>query len=549
MKKIYIILAIVGLLSTSCEKDLLNKQPLDKFSEIDVWNDGPLAEGFVFDIYADVIGHYKNQNTDTWTDNSVPNSGSSTEQSGSIENTNDYGWNKYGIIRKCNLAIDKLSNEESTINESSRKLLLAETHLLRGMMYYWMARRFGGVMLVDNVLTAEDEMQLPRANERAVYDFIYDDISAAISGLGETAAPGRLNKAAAYAFESMVALQDADYDKVIEAADAVEEFNYSLDPVYSNMFNSYNGTLSSPEVIFVFMAGADHNNYIDTRMFANLCNVYNGEKLLETAIPQFDPDDIFNAWPERWPSQELVDAYLFNENGVVSQKAGVDFQGQPSRLMWQNRDARFEQSIVHDSAQYRNSIFTYRVGGNSHWTSNPLSTWGMSKTGYMFRKWMYEQDFFFYNYPVDWAEPIFRLGEVYLNKAEAYGRKKNIPKAIEYMNKTRTTHGGLPALDAGASEADFWKYYKIERRVEMVQEDDRYWSLIRWAKAEEANSIPELDGYKLHGLDMQWDGLVNVIESPWAVSMNFEYPKRLYFPVPDGEIRQNDKLTQNPDWN
>ena len=538
----------MGIMGTSCEKDLLDNKPLDKFSEIDVWNDAALAEGFVFDIYADIIGHYKNQNTDEWTDNSVPNGGWNGTQAGAIENTANYGWTKYGIIRKCNLAIEKLSDEESNIVESSRIHLLAETKLLRGMIYYWMVRRLGGVMLVDKVLTAEDEMKLPRATEAAIYDFIYADVAAAIPGLGETASQGRLNKAAASAFLTMVALQNADYDKVISAANAVEGFAYNLDPVYNNMFNSYAGTLSSPEVIFVYQAGEDNMIYVNTRMFGNLCNVYNGEKLNADAVPQFATEDIFNAWPLRWPSQELVDAYLFNEGGVVSQKKGAEFQGQPSRLMWLNRDARFEQSIVHDSAQYRNSTFTYRVGGNSHWTSNPLSTWGMSKTGYMFRKWMYEQDFYFWNYPVDWAEPIFRLGEVYLNKAEAYGRKNDIPKAIEYMNKTRTIHGELPALDAGASASDFWKYYKIERRVEMVQEDDRYWSLIRWAKADGASSIPELNGYKLHGLDMQFDGLVNLIESPWAVTMGFEYPKRLYFPIPDNEIRQNENLVQNPDW-
>lgn len=250
-------------------------------------------------------------------------------------------------------------------------------------------------MLVDKVLNQDDEMKLSRASERDVYDFIYADIDAAIPVLKETASIGRLNKATAYAFLTMVALEDANYDKVIEAGNQVESFNYSLDPVYNNMFNSYDGTLSSPEVIFAYHIGSDHNNYIDTRMFANLCNVYNGEKLHPDAVPQFHPEDIFNAWPDRWPSQELVDAYLFKENGTAVQKKGVEFQGQPSRLMWQNRDNRFEQSIVRDSAQYKNSIFTFRVGGNSHWTSNPLSTWGMSKTGYMFRKWMYEQDFSF----------------------------------------------------------------------------------------------------------------------------------------------------------
>lgn len=122
----------------------MDKKPLDKFSEIDVWNDAALAEGFVFDIYADVIGHYKNQNTDTWTDNIVPNSGSNSVQSGSFENTADYGWKKYGIIRKCNLAIERLSDEESNIVEGSRVQLLAETQMLRGMMYFWMAQVWRG---------------------------------------------------------------------------------------------------------------------------------------------------------------------------------------------------------------------------------------------------------------------------------------------------------------------------------------------------------------------------------------------------------------------
>ena len=549
MKKLFIILAIVGLMGTSCENDLLDKKPLDGFSEIDVWNDAALAEGFIFDIYSNVISHYKDENTDTWTDNSVPNGGSNDVQSGSIENTDNYGWYKYGEIRECNLAIKKLSNEGANIENDTRLLLLAEARLLRGMMYFWMARRFGGVMLVDELLTPESEMKLSRATERATYDFIYADIDAAIPDLREVAKPGRLNKAAAHAFMTMVALKDANYDRVIAAADAIESFGfYELDPVYSNLFNSYSGTLSSKEVIFLYHSGKDHTQYRNTRMFGNTPNISNGAKLDPNAIPQLSDEDKFEGWPDRWPSQELVDAYLFNESGLVVQKTGADFQGQPSKLMWQNRDARFEQSIVRDSAQYRNSIFTFRVGGNSHWTSNKDGSWGMTTTGYMWRKWQYESDFIDRKAPVDWAEPIFRLGEVYLNTAEAYGRKGNIAKAIEYMNKTRETHGELPALDAGSLESDFWKYYKIERRVEMVQEDDRYWSLIRWAKADGANSIPELHGYKLHALDMQFDGLVNIVESQWAVTMNFEYPKRLFFPVPDREIRENDNLDQNLDW-
>lgn len=548
MKKIYII-AVICAMFASCEDEVLDKLPLDKFSEANVWADGSLAEGFVFNIYGDVVRRlYANQNTDDWTDEIIPNNdGERSIQRGAFENTADFGWNQYGTIRKCCLAISKL--EESTVIDAGvKKQLIAEAKMLRGMTYYWMARRFGGVMLVDRVLKPDEDLKLPRATERATYDFIISDIEAAIPDLPATAAKGRLTKAAAQAFLSMAALQIGDYDKVIAAADAVENMGFSLDPVYKNMFNSFAGTTSSPEVIFVYYADKDHMNFIDTRMFRNLLNGGNGPKLKPTAIPQFDPTDLFEAWPLRWPSQELVDDYLFKVGGTAVKKNGIEFQGDKSGAIWQNRDDRFEQSIVRDGAKYSKSIFTFRQGGNAHWTSNPVSDWGVPKSGYMFRKWMYEDQFFFYNYPVSWAEPIFRLGEVYLNKAEAYGRKGNIAKAIEYMNKTRTVHGGLPALAANSDDADFWKFYKIERHVEMTQEDDRYWSLIRWARAENATSIPQLNGYKPHAMDMLPDGSVNVVESIYAETMKFDFPKRLFFPVPNSQIRENDKLTQNPGW-
>jgi tetratricopeptide (TPR) repeat protein len=551
MRNIYIIaLAILALMAGSCAEDILDKKPLDKFSELDVWTDGALSEGFVLTIYSGVVNNlYVNQFTEDWTDDVVCNedNGERSIQAGTFENTADFGWNQYSNIRNCNLAITKIG-ESTSIDANVKTRLIAEAKMLRAMTYFWMVRRFGGVMLVDKVLTPEDEMKLPRATEKGTYEFIFADVEAAIADLPETAEKGRLTKGAAYAFMTMAALQANDYDRVIAAADAVETMGFELDPVYKNLFNSFTGTTTSKEVIFLYYADKEHMVFGDTRMFRYLCNCYNGIKLNEDAVPQYDPQDEFNAWPLRWPSQELVDAYLIKENGTAVQKTWQEFQGKPSRLMWQDRDDRFEQTIVHDSAVYSRSIFTFRQGGNAHWTSNPLSTWGMSKSGYMFRKWLYENEYIFVDYPVSWAEPILRLGEVYLNKAEAYARKGNYAKAIEYMNKTRTTHGGLPALSTGSSNSDFWKYYKLERRVELTQEDDRYWSLIRWARTDNASSIPELDGYKLHGLDMKFDGITNVVESPFTVTMKFEVPKRLLFPVPDGQIRENNNLTQNPGW-
>lgn len=542
----------LGTALTGCFNEVLDKKPLGDFSELDVWSDGAMAEGYILTIYSNVVrGMYTNQFTDDWTDDVLNNSDNGSPrnlQSGNIDNTWNAGWGIYGTIRQCNLAIQKLT-ESTEIEESVRTSLLAEAKMLRAMTYGWAVRRFGGVMLVDKVLTPEDDLKLPRATETETYDFIIKDLQDAAAGLPETAVKGRLNKAAAYAYLTQVALQNNRYDLVISAADQVETLGYSLDPEYGNIFNNFTGTVGSPEVIFLYYIGKDYNTMYNTRMFSSMQNCFNGEKLRADAVPQYDPTDVFNAWPLRWPSQELVDCYLINEGGSAVQRGFSYWQGKPSRDMWKNRDARFDASILRDSAQFSKSIFTFRRGGNAHWTSNPLSDWGMSKSGYIFRKWMYQDKYFFFETPVDWAEPVFRLSEVYLNKAEAYGRKGQLAKAIEYMNKTRTTHGKLPELETSASVEDFWKYYKIERRVELAWEDDRYWSLIRWARAENATSVPELNGYKLHALDMQSDGIANFVESTYTVDMRFEVPKRFFFPVPDSEIRLNEKLVQNPEWN
>lgn len=546
-----ILAAFLGISVTGCFDEALDKKPLGDFSELDVWTDGAMAEGYIMSVYSNVIGSlYINQFTDDWTDdvlNNSDNGGAKNVQGGNMENTYDAGWGIYGTVRQCNLAIEKLS-ASTKIEQPVRTRLLAEAKMLRAMTYGWAARRFGGLMIVDKVLTPNDNMKIARSTEQATYDFIIKDLQEAAADLPATAVKGRLTKGAAYAYLTQVALQNNRYDLVISAADEVEKLGYTLEGNYASLFNSFETTVASREVIFLYYIGKDYNSMIGTRMFRYMQNCFNGEKLRATAVPQYDPTDVFNAWPLRYPSQEMVDAYLFIENGTAVQHSYSYWQGKPSRDMWKNRDARFEASILHDSSHFSKSVFTFRRGGNAHWTSNPISDWGMSKSGYLYKKWMYEGVYFFVDTPMDWAEPIFRLGEVYLNKAEAYGRKGMLPQAIEYMNKTRTTHGKLPELAASSTIEDFWKYYKLERRVELTQEDDRYWSLIRWARAENATSIPELNGYKHHALDMQFDGIANFVESSYSVTMRFEVPKRFFFPIPDGEIRRNEKLQQNPEW-
>lgn len=127
-----------------------------------------------------------------------------------------------------------------------------------------------------------------------------------------------------------------------------------------------------------------------------------------------------------------------------------------------------------------------------------------------------------------------RLGRSYLNYAETMLRLNDANTAIEYINKTRTAHGKLPALPTGLPIEEVWKEYKRERRLELVHESDRYWSLLRWGKADGKDIVEELT--KVHqSISISEDGNHSNIFFFHIdqVKMNVYLPKRdTYSPFP-----------------
>jgi len=52
LKFIIMVFLVALIMPTSCNKDFLNTQPLDKISSEATWADGPLSEAFIFNIYS-----------------------------------------------------------------------------------------------------------------------------------------------------------------------------------------------------------------------------------------------------------------------------------------------------------------------------------------------------------------------------------------------------------------------------------------------------------------------------------------------------------------
>ncbi len=561
---------------TACS-DILDKGPLDAYTENEVWESVELAQSFLYPSLNYATGTLIWE--DKWTDNDV------IQDDGTASNVNkeqidryfDVGWNPrgggsddkvgdvYENIRKCNLTLEKMA-ENTTFQEEDKAYLIAQAKMQRAMIYFSRARLFGKLMIVDRVLDPEEDMELPRTNTvKDTYDFILKDLQEAAPDLPVTAETGMLTQGAAYALMAEVALHGAAYiesgqdEYYAIAKEASENLfalgQYELDTDYENLFNDFDHSQGSKEIILAQWRHENNTNFDATWMQYLVPNQSNDKKT-DFATP--DLNDAFEGWIAMFPSSDLVSEYeVIDEDGTAKDWDETSYYknyqqhgGYVSQAIYKNRDARFYATIVQDSSMYFNSLITMRDKGNLHWGSKVGSIWGTSITGYIYRKGVYTTKPLLNTNPTNYHYIVLRLGRSYLNYAEVMLRQNNIPAAIEYINKTRTIHGGLPALPTTLTSDEAWKAYKRERRVELVHEGDRYWSLLRWGKADGKPIVEELT--KTHqAISISEDGKsFEFIELPDQRSFNERVftTKRYLFPVPESERVNNPSLDQNEGW-
>jgi starch-binding outer membrane protein, SusD/RagB family len=563
--KILFITIILFVLSVSCDK-VLDTKPMDIFSEDDVWNDINLAQGFVFNTYRSAWSLYVSDwdggtyTNEDWTDN-VGDYGANSVADETLDRFYDAGFDQYASIRQCNLIIEKVTASTGILEEDKPRLI-GEAEFLRAYINYFLVKKFGHFIKVDKVLTPEENLKLPLATIKECYDFVLADLDDAAAKLPDDAEKGRACKSAAWALKSEVALQAAAYvgtDKLTyytAAKNACESIinagKYVLDPNYNSLFNNYSYAVGSSEIILGDFRSKDNTYFYSTPM-QWLCPNSGAQKQKVGTWPTLV--ETFEGWIGRYPTQELVDDYLVNDDDGIAKKWNQTalYQnylvngGYISDFMYKNRDKRFYASITYDSTKYFNNLITTRINGNMSYATI-YGTWGVTQSSYFFIKGMYQDKKVWYSDATPYSLPIFRLGRVYMNYAESLLRLNQIPQAIEAFNQTREIHGGLPALATSLTSEEAWNFYKIERRVELLLEDDRYVSLLRWGKEADADVIDELN-QPLHGLEITEDGKsFSIINLPFDDQRKFS-AKRYLFPIPENQRQLNENLgEQNPGW-
>ena len=502
----------------------------------------------------------------------------------------------YKYIRNCNDFIMQLETA-TALSDKEKRELLAETRFLRAMHYFTLVKRYGGVPIIDRSQVYDpdhlDDLMVPRDTEKAVYDFIVSECQAAAQDLPESRnADGkyRANKYVALSLCSRAALYAgaiARYGKVqqeglvgIPASEADRYFQLSYEAseaiIHSGKYALYNKKPDNKAQNFcdMFLKGnGDNGEYI----FQKRYSVAGGKA---------------HSWDKRnapfsyrgggWgcgiaPTLELVEAYeyvdgsegtlrLEDENGnqlrfddpyeVFANKdprlfASIYLPGSPcqgSKVEWKRG------IIVSDTERYQatsqpdggNTVEIQGVTYSTTGKDGGADAGDASKTGFYQKKFFDETltDMNMNKSETSW--PVFRLGEIYLNLAEAAMELNKAAEALTAVNKIRE-RAGIALL----SSIDMEKI-RHERRVELAFEGHRFWDMKRWRIAHLDVAQGGLNGFRGTALYPWFD----IRNGKYVLERGSKSPKQLrifleknyYTKINQDDMKSNPNLVQNPGY-
>ena len=272
-------------------------------------------------------------------------------------------------------------------------------------------------------------------------------------------------------------------------------------------------------------------------------------------------------------SQSLVDAF-FMKNGLpiddsasgysdvgystASDRRNTEWiEGSPTETpgeittagtynMYCNREARFYVTVLYNDAWFRESNRRTEF----HNPDMDGGGYNSPQAGYLLRKKVHPDhnelnDNYIYRPGI-----LYRLGETYLNYAEALNEcDPGNADILVYLNKIREragipTYGSGPdqiAVDA-SDQIAMRKLIRMERRVELCVEGVRYNDLRRW---KEAGNVLNEPVYGMNVNATTRDGYFRRT----LLDYKHVYRKAFYFmPVPSWEMDKNPNLVQNPYW-
>lgn len=590
MKNFIITSVIIILGFSSCQKDFLDQAPLDRITEEDVWSDRDLMDTYIFKIYDNMPWDYLKDfgggagwgaqrdalsdlamSTYAWTP------ANNTIRPGNWGTSNNYwplDWWGYDNIWKINYALEQIQTIESgVLSTEEEEHRLGELYFMRAYSYFTLAKRYGGVPIIlvpqNPETTPEDELFPERNTEKEVYDQALEDAMLAFELLPDRwyDQKGRAGKWAAKALESRAALYAGSIAKY-----GVEQLN-GLIGISSTFSDDYFQQALDASVLLINESGhVLFNNYADPA--TNYANLFIDETedesiFIKIWLPyekghSFDLHNTPYSYRVDWgssmsPSKQLMDSYEMMSTGLLPHENG---SGYDPAFPFENRDPRFKGTLLTNNDMFQGApvetwYATERDGEIDYNTGTGIGKDGMgihpdaTKTGAYVRKYLNDGStpLLIQQYYSGQDCILFRLGEIYLNAAEAAIELGMEGMARDYIEPLRIRAGLTENLRLETYAGDALRdRIRNERKIELAFEDHRYWDVRRWSIAEAALGV-QIEGIKsLRHIDnLGVETFSYEIIQAETQKMNF-YPRHYYLPIGQDRVNNNPKLMENPGY-
>lgn len=584
----------IGL--TGCE-DFLNKTPLDELTESTAFNTYDNFKTYSWKLYEyfdgfPTDGGYTPANISSeYNSDNMINAQSGGEsayayQLKSVPSTSS-SWN-FSYIRNVNLMLQNI--DKSSMDEDSKNHWRSVGYFFRALRYFDMMVAYGDVPWIDKVLTDTDTDILmgKRTPRDEVARHILEDLQYAEANIKPDGdGSNTINTDVVRALISRFGLYEGTWRKYHEIGGeevylrASADASAKLIESFPNLMESYDDVFNSEELV-------GQPGIILAKQYATSLVTHSITRVIRSSSWYADL------------TKDAVDSYLCTDGHPI--KTSTVYEGdQDIYSQFRNRDRRLYFTVIPPyrveltgpqatsftweytddprDREYIDFMATltpetgkrlpvsnyvgYNVHAVPHFRNYPNGQgFLVSQLGFYF--WKY------YNRQVDNMNlrtstidyPIFRMGEVLVNYAEAKYELNEFDQSVAdaSINKLRV-RANLPGMvvseitDAFDPDRDptvpavLWEIRR-ERRVELMGDGFRFRDLKRWKKGEYLNKQPlgmwvnnaDYDNKLIiHGGSQE--GYVEFFAEPLGW-LDYYYLE----PLPTQELALNPNLEQNPGW-
>ena len=421
-------------------------------------------------------------------------------------------WNKfYKYLSRVSLSLDMLA--EADQDNATVRQRTAEMKFLRAYGHFQLKRLFKQIPFVNKLnMTEEDYNNLTNteySNDEG-WQQIVNDLQEAYDVLPVTQAEkGRPTKAAAAAFLAKVylykayrqdapnsnrvtAVDEGDLQKVVDYTDPAvyTSAGYGLEADLHNCFRPEEQYENGRESIWAIQFSRN-----DGTMYGNL-NFSN--RLVVPYIPKVH--DTGNDFYK--PSRNLVDAYRTNSDGLpyLDNWADSDYELPSAETV----DPRLFVTVGLVGTPYMFNA-NYMIRENDEWSRAGGGLYGYNVS----LKQNVDPDLtdvYLFNCDDQWASSmnriVFRYADVLLMRAEALAQLGHTAEAVQLVNQLRQRAAGMAkgsvvanypnkygvryavnSYQGSYDKATAVKIVKMERRLELAMEAERFFDLVRWSDA------------------------------------------------------------------